>query len=58
MIQEILNLLRDQAYNEGLRCMVLTGAGCRAFSTGGDLKERNGMSNDQWRRQRQGRYRP
>jgi enoyl-CoA hydratase len=51
MIQELLNLFREQAYNEALRCMVLTGAGSRAFSTGGDLKERNGMSNDQWRRQ-------
>jgi enoyl-CoA hydratase len=53
MIQELLNLLRDQAYNDALRCMVLTGAGTRAFSTGGDLKERNGMSNDEWRRQHQ-----
>jgi len=51
MIQELLNLFREQAYNEALRCMVLTGAGNRAFSTGGDLKERNGMSNDQWRHQ-------
>jgi enoyl-CoA hydratase/carnithine racemase len=51
MIQELLNLFREQAHNEGLRCMVLTGAGNRAFSTGGDLKERNGMSNEQWRRQ-------
>jgi enoyl-CoA hydratase len=51
MIQELLYLFREQAHNEGLRCMVLTGAGNRAFSTGGDLKERNGMSNDQWRRQ-------
>ncbi|MGH9614080.1 MAG: enoyl-CoA hydratase/isomerase family protein [Bryobacteraceae bacterium] len=53
MIQELLNLFREQAYNESLRCMILTGAGNRAFSTGGDLKERNGMSNDQWRRQHQ-----
>jgi enoyl-CoA hydratase len=51
MIQELLNLFRDQAFNESLRCMVLTGAGSRAFSTGGDLKERNGMSNDEFRRQ-------
>ena len=49
MIQELLNLFREQAYNDALRCMVLTGAGKRAFCTGGDLKERNGMSNDQWR---------
>ncbi|MBV8054222.1 MAG: enoyl-CoA hydratase/isomerase family protein [Deltaproteobacteria bacterium] len=51
MIQELLDLFHEQAYNEALRCMVLTGAGNRAFSTGGDLKERNGMSNEQWRHQ-------
>jgi enoyl-CoA hydratase len=51
MIQELLDLFRDQSYNEALRCVVLTGAGSRAFSTGGDLKERNGMSNEQWRHQ-------
>jgi enoyl-CoA hydratase len=51
MIRELLDLFREQAYNDGLRCMVLTGAGNRAFSTGGDLKERNGMSNDEWRHQ-------
>ncbi len=33
------------------RCIVLTGAGDRAFCAGGDLKERRGMSDDQWRRQ-------
>lgn len=51
MIEELLDLFRRQAYNEALRCLVLAGAGSRAFSTGGDLKERNGMSNDQWRHQ-------
>jgi enoyl-CoA hydratase len=51
MFTELLSLLREQAYNEQLRCMVLTGAGERSFSTGGDLKERNGMTNDQWRHQ-------
>jgi enoyl-CoA hydratase len=34
-----------------IRCMVLTGAGERAFCAGGDLKERNGMSNETWRAQ-------
>ena len=53
MLIEFLSLLREQAYNEELRCMVITGAGSRSFSTGGDLKERNGMSNEQWRRQHQ-----
>lgn len=51
MIKELLGLFREQAYNEQLRCIVITGAGERAFSTGGDLKERNGMSNEQWRYQ-------
>jgi enoyl-CoA hydratase/carnithine racemase len=36
---------------EGLRCLVLTGAGDKAFCAGGDLKERKGMSNQAWIRQ-------
>jgi len=35
----------------GIRCVVLTGAGERAFCSGGDLKERNGMSNQAWQAQ-------
>lgn len=34
-----------------LRCVVLTGAGDRAFCAGGDLKERDGMTNEAWRAQ-------
>lgn len=34
-----------------LRCVVLTGAGERAFCAGGDLKERHGMSDAAWRAQ-------
>ncbi len=34
-----------------LRCVVLTGAGERAFCAGADLKERNGMSEAVWRAQ-------
>jgi enoyl-CoA hydratase/carnithine racemase len=33
------------------RCVILTGAGDRAFCAGGDLKERNGMTDEAWRRQ-------
>jgi enoyl-CoA hydratase/carnithine racemase len=36
---------------EALRCVVVTGAGDKAFCAGGDLKERNGMSNADWQRQ-------
>ena len=33
------------------RCIVLTGAGERAFCAGGDLKERNGMTDEAWQDQ-------
>lgn len=36
---------------QNVRCAVLTGAGERAFCAGGDLKERNGMSNTAWQAQ-------
>ena len=34
-----------------VRCIVLTGAGEKAFCAGGDLKERNGMTDAAWQRQ-------
>jgi enoyl-CoA hydratase/carnithine racemase len=36
---------------QNIRCAILTGAGDRAFCAGGDLKERNGMSNAAWQAQ-------
>lgn len=36
---------------DAARCIVLTGAGERGFCPGADLKERNGMSDEVWRRQ-------
>src|SRR4051812_9863741 len=33
------------------RCIIVTGAGDKAFCAGGDLKERDGMTDAQWRRQ-------
>jgi enoyl-CoA hydratase len=35
----------------GQRCIVITGAGPRAFCAGGDLKQRNGMTDEQWQDQ-------
>lgn len=32
----------------GVRCAILTGAGDKIFCAGGDLKERNGMTKQQW----------
>ncbi|MEK9671899.1 MAG: enoyl-CoA hydratase-related protein [Rhodospirillaceae bacterium] len=34
-----------------VRCVILTGRGDKAFSAGGDLKERKGMTNEQWQYQ-------
>lgn len=36
---------------DAARCIVLTGAGDRAFCAGGDLKERDGMTDEAWRAQ-------
>jgi enoyl-CoA hydratase/carnithine racemase len=49
---DLLDLWTRLAADAGdIRCVILTGAGDRAFCAGGDLKERNGMSDDAWRRQ-------
>lgn len=34
-----------------VRCIILTGSGDRAFCAGGDLKERDGMTDEAWRLQ-------
>ena len=36
---------------EGVRAVVITGSGDKAFCAGGDLKERNGMSDADWQAQ-------
>ena len=36
---------------EGLRAVIITGAGDKAFCAGGDLKQRNGMSDEAWQAQ-------
>jgi len=42
---------RLAAAPDAARCVVLTGAGDRAFCAGGDLKERDGMTDEAWRAQ-------
>ena len=50
--EDLRDLFGPLAFTPGdLRCIVLTGAGDMAFSAGGDLKERDGMTDEAWRLQ-------
>jgi enoyl-CoA hydratase/carnithine racemase len=47
LLQALIAHLDDFAADREVRCLVLTGAGDRAFSAGADLKERLGLSPDE-----------
>jgi enoyl-CoA hydratase/carnithine racemase len=50
--EDLREVFGPLAFTPGdLRCIVLTGAGDKAFSAGGDLKERDGMTDEAWRLQ-------
>src|SRR5262245_32143063 len=50
--EDLRRIFGPLAFTPGdLRCIILTGTGERAFSAGGDLKERKGMTDDEWRLQ-------
>ena len=52
MARELFDLFETIALDaQDIRVVVLTGAGDRAFCAGGDLKERNGMSDAEWQAQ-------
>ena len=52
MARDVMQLFEDLALDPSeTRCVVLTGAGDRAFCAGGDLKERDGMTDEAWTRQ-------
>jgi enoyl-CoA hydratase/carnithine racemase len=52
MMTDLRDLFTELYVNPALaNCIVLTGAGERGFCPGADLKERDGMTDDVWRRQ-------
>lgn len=52
MGRDLRAVFRPLVFEPGeLRCIVLTGAGDKAFCAGGDLKERNAMTDEEWRAQ-------
>ena len=52
MGRDLVRYFEDVALDpKGLRCIVLTGTGDKAFCAGGDLKERRGMTDEAWTRQ-------
>ena len=52
MAWDLINLFEGLALQpENTRVVVITGAGEKAFCAGGDLKERNGMSDAAWQAQ-------
>jgi enoyl-CoA hydratase/carnithine racemase len=52
MGEELVDLFTGiNADPAGTRCIMLTGAGDRAFCAGGDLKERHGMTDAAWNKQ-------
>lgn len=48
-----IEALETVAARTSIRCVIITGAGDRAFSVGGDLYQRKNMTQEQWLRQRQ-----
>jgi enoyl-CoA hydratase len=49
----LIEVLETIAARATVRCAVITGAGDRAFSVGGDLRQRKSMTKEEWLRQRQ-----
>ncbi len=51
MGHDLLSVFTSRVRADDVRAIVLTGVGDKAFSAGGDLKERKGMSDHDWLRQ-------
>ncbi|MEH7333622.1 enoyl-CoA hydratase-related protein [Neobacillus drentensis] len=51
MALELIEALEELKYDESVRVLVVTGSGVKSFCVGADLKERNGMSKKDWKKQ-------
>ncbi|MDM5225814.1 enoyl-CoA hydratase-related protein [Cytobacillus sp. NJ13] len=51
MALELIEVLDELKYDEHVRVLIITGSGTRSFCVGADLKERNGMSQKEWKQQ-------
>ncbi len=50
---QLIEVLETLSARSAVRAVILTGAGDRSFSVGGDLRQRKAMSKEEWLRQRQ-----
>jgi enoyl-CoA hydratase/carnithine racemase len=50
---QLIEILETIAARSSVRVAIITGAGDRAFSVGGDLRQRKAMTKEEWLRQRQ-----
>jgi enoyl-CoA hydratase/carnithine racemase len=53
LAEQLIEVLETIAARPSVRAAILTGAGDRAFSVGGDLYQRKNMTKEEWLRQRQ-----
>jgi enoyl-CoA hydratase/carnithine racemase len=51
MAVELISALDELKYDENVKVLVMTGAGTKSFCVGADLKERNGMTKKDWKKQ-------
>ncbi|MFO7264219.1 MAG: enoyl-CoA hydratase-related protein [Bacillota bacterium] len=51
MAQALYEAMERLSEEKAVRVIILTGAGEKAFCTGGDFKERNNMTEEEWHRQ-------
>ncbi|CAM3712272.1 enoyl-CoA hydratase-related protein [Aeromicrobium ponti] len=51
MALELIEALDELKFDENVRVLIITGSGPKSFCVGADLKERNGMTQKDWKKQ-------